>query len=311
MGFLNFLKRLFGIAGAGFTPRAGYVDRKRTTKTGKLRAAPARTRVRPVQIAAVRPAARSGWRALLAMLVAPLVVRVLVGAVVILAAWSAVNWIYQVIRKPTELFFPVSGALAKSPRGTWRWYGPLFSQHSTAVITPELLAALAQVEGSGNPVARTFWRWRLTWNPLELYQPASSAVGMYQITDATFREAKRYCIHDHVVVEDGPWHDVRSCWFNSLYTRVVPSHAIEMTAALLDRGVASAMGRQGITSATLRQKQNLAAVIHLCGAGAGDAYARRGFRLTARQRCGDHDVNEYLAKVNAMKRQFARLAASG
>jgi hypothetical protein len=134
---------------------------------------------------------------------------------------------------------------------------------------------------------------------------------MYQITDATFREAKRYCIHDHVVAEEGPWHDVRSCWFNSLYTRVVPSHAIELTAALLDRGVASAMERQRVASATHQQKQNLAAVIHLCGAGAGDAYARRGFRLTAGQRCGDHDISEYLAKVNAMKRRFARLAAAG
>ena len=57
-------------------------------------------------------------------------------------------------------------------------------------MTPELLAALAQVEGAGNPVARTYWRWRLSWNPLELYRPASSAVGMYQITDATFQEAK-------------------------------------------------------------------------------------------------------------------------
>ena len=48
---------------------------------------------------------------------------------------------------------------------------------------------------------------------------------MFQITDGTFAEARRYCIHDHVVVEDGPWHDARSCWFNGLYTRVVPGHA--------------------------------------------------------------------------------------
>jgi len=134
---------------------------------------------------------------------------------------------------------------------------------------------------------------------------------MYQITEGTFREAKRYCIHDHVVAEDGPWHDARSCWFNSLYSRVVPGHAIELTAALLDRGVRSAMRRQRIAGATLQQKQDLAAVIHLCGAGIGDAYARRGFRLTAHQRCGEHDVKEYLAQVNAMKRQFARLAAAG
>jgi hypothetical protein len=250
-------------------------------------------------------------RALRAVLAAPLVVRVLVVAAVILAAWSAVNWVYQVVRKPTELFFPVSGVLAKRPPETWRWYRPLFRRHSTAVITPELLAALAQVEGGGDPVARTYWRWRLTWNPFEWYQPASSAVGMYQLTDATFREAKRYCIHDHVVVEEGPWHDVRSCWFNGLYTRVVPSHAIELTAALLDRGVASTLGRQRIAAATLQQKQDLAAVIHLCGAGAGQAYAARGFRLTARQRCGDHDVSGYLARINVIKRQFARLAAAG
>jgi hypothetical protein len=134
---------------------------------------------------------------------------------------------------------------------------------------------------------------------------------MYQITDGTFREAKRYCIHDHVVVEDGPWNDVRSCWLNSLYTRVVPSHAVELTSALLDRNVASILQRHRIASATLQQKQDLAAVIHLCGAGAGDAYARRGFRLTADQRCGDHDVRGYLARVNAMQRVFGRLASTG
>ena len=130
----------------------------------------------------------------------------------------------------------------KTPQETWREYGSLFSRHSTAIITPEFLAALAQVEGSGNPVARTYWRARLTWNPLELYRPASSAVGMFQLTDGTFKQAKRYCVHDHRVVEDGPWHDMKSCWFNSLYTRVLPSHAIALTAAQLDRGVAGALG---------------------------------------------------------------------
>ena len=174
-------------------------------------------------------------------------------------------------------------------------------------MTPELLAALAQVEGAGNPVARTYWRWRLTSNPFEWYRPASSAVGMYQITDATFEQAKRYCIHDHVVIEDGPRADGRSCWFNSFYTRVLPSHAVELTAALLDRSVADTIARRRVVAATLAQKQDLAAIIHLCGAGAGDAYVRRGFRLTADQQCGAHPAGRYLTQVNAMKRQFARL----
>jgi len=219
-----------------------------------------------------------------------------------------VNVTYQVIRKPTELFFPVSGTLYKSPAETWDEYASIFRRHSTASISPEFLAALAQTEGSGNPVVRTYWRLRVTEKPLDIYRPASSAVGMYQITDGTFEESRRYCIHDHVVVEDGPWNDPKSCWFNWAYFRVVPSHAVELTSAHLDRSVASALARAGIRSASPAQKQDLAAVIHLCGAGAGAAYARRGLRFAPGQRCGDHDPREYVARVNRMKATFARLA---
>src|SRR5262249_54566955 len=227
------------------------------------------------------------------------------------AVWAAVNWVVQVVRKPAGIFLPGSGSLAKAPTETPRQYGSLFEKHSTPVITPELLSPLAQVEGSGNPVARTYWRWRVSWNPFEVYQPASSAVGMFQITDGTFAQAKRYCIHDHIVVETGSWHDPRSCWFNALYTRVVPDHAVEMTAALLDRTVASTLDRNRIASASLQQRQDPAAVLHLSGGGAGNAYAHRGFRLRRGQRCGDHYASRYLSDVNALKRQFARLAASG
>ena len=277
-------------------------------QTRALTLAPRRKkRRRARRIGRVWPSLRLARRVLTALLVAPLAVRVVVGTLVIVTLWLAVNWIYQVVRKPTELFFPVSGVLAKTPSETWRQYEPLFRRHSTDVMTPDLLAALAQVEGEGNPVARTYWRWQFTWNPLAIYEPASSAVGMYQITNATFREARRYCIHDHVVVEEGPWHDVHSCWFNGIYTRVVPSHAVELTSALLDRDVARTLAQRRLSTATLAQKQDLAAIIHLCGAGAGDGYARRGFRLTPGQRCGDHDPAQYLVRVNALKRQFARM----
>lgn len=205
------------------------------------------------------------------------------------------------VRKPAELFFPVSGVLAKTPAETWREYRPIFLQHATAIITPELLAALAQVESAGNPVARTYWRWQLTAQPMEVYRPASSAVGMYQITDATYAEARRLCIRDHAVSE--------TCWFNRLYLRVVPSHAAEMTAAYLHRSVVGTLERTQVGQATLQQKQDLAAMIHLCGASAGDAYARRHFRLAAGQRCGDHDAGAYLARVNQLKRSFLRMAA--
>lgn len=231
-----------------------------------------------------------------------------VGALVALAL--AGNAAYQVARKPAELFFPVRGVLSKTPAETWAQYEPIFRAHATEFITPELLAALAQVEASGNPVATPDWRWRLTAQPFDIYRPASSAVGMYQITDGTFLEARRYCIHDHAVAEQGRWSDLRSCWFNGLYMRVVPSHAAEMTAALLDRRVREVLQRQRAVAATLQQKQDLAAVIHLCGATTGDLYARRKFRLLPGQRCGEHDAAAYVARVNAMKRLFARLGAN-
>jgi len=50
-------------------------------------------------------------------------------------------------------------------------------------------------------------------------------------------------------------------------------------------------------------------MIHLCGAGAGERYARRGLRLIAHQRCGDHDVRAYLNRVQGMKTAFLRLGA--
>jgi hypothetical protein len=254
-----------------------------------------------------RRRARPVWRWLRQ---APPPLQVLASVATILVIFVALNIAYHVVRKPTEMFFPVAGALNKMPHETWQQYGPLFRANATATITPELLAALAQVEGAGNPVARTYWRWRFSWNPFQIYQPASSAVGMYQMTDGTFAEARRYCIHDHRVVEDGPWHDFRSCWFNALYMRVVPSHAVELTAVSLDRGVTDILQRRGLAAATPQQAQDLAALIHLCGAGAADGFARRGFRLAPGQRCGDHEAAAYLAQVNAMKRLFARLAAA-
>ncbi len=263
--------------------------------------------------AGLRRRLRTRWHlfraALAALWASPAAIRIPAVIVLLVVTWLGANWAYHAVRKPTEVFFPLDNTLDKSPHETWRQYGSLFREHATPSVTPELLAALAQVEGGGNPVARTYWRWRPTWNPFEWYRPASSAVGMYQMTDGTFRSARRYCVHNHAVVEEGPWHDLQSCWFNSLYTRVLPSHAIELTAASLDRDIASALGPRRGGPVGVRQKQDLAAVIHLCGAGAGRDFAARGFRLMPRQKCGDHDVAVYLGQVRGLTQQFARLAA--
>lgn len=233
----------------------------------------------------------------------PVAVRIAFVVATIVTVLSLANVVYQVVRKPTELFFFVGGALDKLPSETWRQYGPLFRKYSTDTITPELLAALAQIESAGNPVARTYWRWRLSLNPFRVYEPASSAVGLYQMTNPAYAEASRYCVRRHAVVDT-------DCWFNSLYFRAVPSHAIELSAAYLDRSVAAVLAYTPEMPASPQAKQDLAAFIHLCGAGPARAFVRRGFQVMADERCGDHLVATYLTKVNAMKRQFVRLAVN-
>jgi len=235
--------------------------------------------------------------------------RLVIALGVVAALALLVNLVYQVARKPTELFFPVAGVLNKPPQETWRRYGSVFEAHSTEVATPAFLAALAQVEAAGNPVARTYWRWQ--WRPhfFQMYRPASSAVGMYQITDGTFKEASRYCVHDHRVVTEGRWDDVHSCWLNGAYFRVVPSHAAELVSAYLTANVEAMVARYHLQHAGLWRRQELATIVHLCGAGAADHWARSGRHPAPGERCGDQDVSQYVARVQAMTRVFERLQA--
>jgi hypothetical protein len=228
-----------------------------------------------------------------------------------IAALVVANGCYQLARKPSEILGLVVPSSAKAPPSTWAQYGPLFREYSTDLIRPELLAALAQVESAGDPVARTYWRWRASLNPFEIYAPASSAVGILQLTDETFAEARRYCIRDHKVVREGTADGAGGCRFTALYFRTVPSHAIEMTSARLHQVVADTLARHRIRRAPLAQTQRLAAVVHLCGPGRGAAFARRGFRTAAGERCGAHDLGQYLARVRRLAAAFAQLDAAG
>ncbi len=227
-----------------------------------------------------------------------------------IAGFFALNLIYQVIRKPGEIFAPLSGSLSKNPASTWESYGVLFEEHSTSIISPEFLAALAQVESDGNPIARTYWRWQWSWSPFEIYRPASSAVGMFQITDGTFAQARKYCIRNHTVLTVGSSYDPNSCWFNSLYTRTLPSHAAEMTAAYLHQSVVDTLAARRAAKVSLAQQQKLAAVIHLCGSKRGENFAARGFRVTSGELCGTHSLQRYLNQIELMKKRFARLAGN-
>jgi len=243
---------------------------------------------------------RKAWRGLRQL---PAWGWVLVG----LAALAALDVAWQLARKPTEILGIVAPTARKSPEATWSAYGDTFDAHATALVDPAFLAALAQVESEGNPLARTYWTWRWSWNPLDLYGPASSAVGLMQITDGTYQQARRLCVHDHAVAREGPWHDPDTCWLNGLYFRALPGHAVEMTSAWLTESVERVLREQRLTKATADQKRQLAAVVHLCGRERAVAHARRGFRAAKGERCGAHDLAGYLAKVSRLRQAFLRM----
>ena len=256
-------------------------------------------RARRARVARWQRRLRRFWRRFAAL---PRSVCIGIAAAIVLAVFAAVNFVDHVVHKPTELFFPLGGTLAKTPEDAWRDYGDLFRRYSTKDIPAELLAALAEVESAGNPVARTYWRWRFSLNPFGIYAPASSSVGLYQMTDAAFAEARHSCIRDHAVTDD--------CWFTGLYTRVLPHDAIELTSVFLDRKVAEIRAAGPALAASPRQVQDLAAIVQLCGVVPAEKFARRHFRLAPGERCGDALAATYLARVDAMKRLFLKLESA-
>ena len=224
----------------------------------------------------------------------PLAVRLMVGLVVVVV-WSAANWMDQ-DPQADRAALPGRGALVKTPASTWREYGPLFREHSTSGHHARAARRARPGRGCGRPRGADALALALARNPFEWYRPASSAVGMYQITDATFRDARRYCIHDHVVAEDGRGDRDRAGSTASIPRRSEPRDRDDRRAARSGRCPSGA--RRIASPRPPHQKQDLAAVIHLCGGGAGDdlrpawlsLHGRPAVRRPARWR-------DYLARV--------------
>ena len=212
----------------------GYVSRPQKTPRRKI--APRKRGVREnVRFSRVRARLGFVWRVIRCV---PVSVHVAVLLALAVGIAFAVNTVHWIMRKPSELLAPVSRILAKPPEETWKAYGPLFQLYSTERVPASLLAALAQVESSGNPAAHTYWRWNLKASDwFGLYRPASSSVGMYQMTDPAFQDARPYCIRNHKVVAGlAP----ESCFHDPVLARISPADSVELTAIYLDRMIAAA-----------------------------------------------------------------------
>ncbi len=217
------------------------------------------------------------------------------------------NLAYQVIHKPSEIIGVIDHKFHKSPVETWQAYGETFKEKSTTIMTADLLAALAQAESNGNPIIRTYWKWKLTTNLKQIYAPASSSVGMFQITRGTFDEAKQFCIKDKEVYRQVPGSSNGPCSNNFAYNRLIPSHAIEMTSSRLHFFAQQILMHRPRQKATLRDRQSLATIIHLCGVAKGETFARVHFNAHRLGHCGDHDPAAYLRRIKTLQVRFQKM----
>jgi hypothetical protein len=221
--------------------------------------------------------------------------------VVAIGVFFAVNFLVQIARKPAEALGLLGLGRSRSVAETWRAFSRDFQRHGTEITTPTFLAAMAQVESSGNPLATPKWHFQWSGSVWRWFAPESTSVGLYQLTDGTYERAKDFCIKKGRVARDGPWHDWGSCWFNWAYLRISASDSIEMTSAYLHHAVTTSLnGRK--TSPT--NQRRLAAVIHLCGQGKARAFIRSGFDLASAGHCGRHDVRRYVERIERYERQL-------
>ncbi|MGK0289620.1 MAG: hypothetical protein ACI86H_001066 [bacterium] len=216
---------------------------------------------------------------------------------------ATANWVYQVINKPAEIISIFGTNLYKSTVKTWDHYQDSFQKHATKIITAEFLAALAQVESGGNPLATSQWRWRWTSNITRIYAPSSSSVGLYQYTTSTFQDAQRFCARSGKITVSSNWYNRKGCKFNYFYTRLSSSNSIEVTAARLHYYTNRIIYRKKI-KLTQSKKQQLAAIIHLCGISAGRRFAKNNFQLSKLPRCGSHSTRRYIRKIVKLQKQF-------
>jgi hypothetical protein len=227
-------------------------------------------------------------------------------AIICVLLLFTLNFMVQLIKKPAELFGLFASGAYKTTAETWKDYGKYCEKHSTRIMTPEFLCAMAQVESGGNQFSTPRWRWRVTTDITQIYAPASSAVGLMQFTDDTFKEAKRFCIHDHKVVLQGNFFELDRCWLNFLNTRLSPSDSIEMTSARLHYYIEDILNDYGYSKTSLRNKQELGAVIHLCGVSKGKEFVRNHFRFDTISPCGSHNPAVYYGRIEIVMNNLKR-----
>lgn len=203
---------------------------------------------------------------------------------------------YQVYKKPLELLTWLPFSRAKTPHQTWASYADAFERHETDKVPAHLLAAIAQVESSGDFLASPPWTFQFALSPLDVYRPMSSAFGLMQMTDGNFRLANRTC------QKNNRWVISKDCE-RSWSFRWWPSHSIGLTANFLNFQVE----QLGLARLSPRLRAKALALTHLCGPNVVPRFLKR---KNYPSRCGSHRPAKYVQKVLRYAGLFRRMKGS-
>jgi hypothetical protein len=218
----------------------------------------------------------------------------------------ALNLAIGVIRKPAHILKPFSKYFYKVPSETWSSYQDIFTYYQTDILDAPLLAAMAQAESAGNPIATPYWQFSFRQDILTMFQPASSSLGIYQMTYDTFEDAKRFCFQEGRLSVDSNKNNLKNCWQNNFRFRFSVSDSVHLTSARLHY-YSQALLTKYRAKASATKKQQLAAIIQLCGPGKGEQFIRSGFSLAKMGSCGSHSVSGYVNRVFKYKKTFTAM----
>lgn len=213
----------------------------------------------------------------------------------VILAILLLNAAYHLFQNPIHLLSFVAHPFHKTPQETWAAYSHHFEKHGDSKVTPELLAALAQAESSGNPLAAPPWQLRMSTDLAEIYAPASTAFGLMQITKGTFQTMLQ------IAREEGRPAPVM--------TRLSVGDQIQLSAMNIRRNLQELVGDR-FHSFEARRITNLSSVIHLCGPEVGRRLVRAGFKVDRLPKCGSHWPEIYTRKVWDLRLQFERMKES-
>ncbi len=209
---------------------------------------------------------------------------------------------WQLYRKPTELLRPAIGFFHKSPIETWRDYQDEFQKYSGKYFRPSFLAALAQIESNGNPLAQSYWDWRFSTNWRRIFAPASSAVGIYQITNSTFLDAKRFCKKSGKLFYDATHLKLKHCKENRYASRLSAEDSIRMVSSRMEYYLNKLLRGRKLS---LQQSERVASVLHLCGVYKAKRFVKAGLSYRAIGKCGSHNPRYYYKKIQKQQRKIA------